>query len=144
MRQWLSRAALMGTGLLMVACTNTQNDESDLSARLSAQSWQIEYIAGDGVIDYSPAQLTFAADGKFSGNGSCNRIFGRYTIEGDHLKIADDIGSTRMSCPPALMNQETKLLSVLPGVHRVVWDKGLLVLTDSTGAPTLQAAAVSQ
>ena len=143
MRQWLNRAALLGTGLLMVACTHTQKNDSDLSTRLTTQSWQIEYIAGDGVIDYSPAQLTFAADGQFSGDGSCNRIFGRYTLDGDKLQIADDIGSTRMSCPPALMNQEARLVSVLPGVHRIRWENGILFMTDSSGAPTLQAAAVS-
>ncbi len=122
---------------------SSKNIEKKLLGSLLENPWRIESIQSAGVIDYSPAQLTFTADGKFSGNGTCNRIFGDYSIQGARLVISDHIGATRMMCPEALMNQEQKLLQALPGVHAISFDKGVLTLSNAHGDEVIRAAAIT-
>lgn len=101
---------------------------------LLGQEWVIEDITGRGVIDNSHPSLQFFADGRLAGSASCNRIIGSYKINGTRLTI-DPAGTTMMACPEALMNQEQKLLELLPTVERFSIDEtGVLVLTTANGA----------
>ena len=96
---------------------------------LLGQEWIIEDIAGGGVIDNTQASLQFLADGRLAGSGTCNRIMGSYKMSGKKLSLGN-LGSTMMMCPEALMNQERKLLNLLPTVTGFHVDKtGALVLT---------------
>ncbi len=100
-------------------------------APLLGQEWVIEDIAGSGVIDDSLPSLQFLADGQLAGNATCNRIIGSYQSNGKHLKITT-VGTTMMACPEALMNQEQKLLKLLPNIESYLIDKtGALILTTS-------------
>lgn len=105
---------------------------SDKTPLLGAE-WVIEDIAGGGVIDNSHASLHFLADGQLAGSATCNRIIGRYASKDSTLSIKP-AGTTMMACPEALMNQEQKLLALLPTVESYrVDDTGALVLTTSGG-----------
>ncbi len=98
--------------------------------QLSGREWVIEEIAGHGVTDRSNASLVFLADGALAGNSSCNRIVGSYKNKGGQLLQLDMVGTTRMACPEALMNQERSLLQLLPNVKSFDFDKtGALILT---------------
>ncbi|MGP1691963.1 MAG: META domain-containing protein [Giesbergeria sp.] len=101
------------------------------------QEWAIEHIAGAGVIDNSHATLQFFADGRLAGSATCNRIIGSYTSEGQTLSIAP-VGTTMMACPEALMNQEKKLLDLLPKLESYRMDAtGALVLRTGYGREIL-------
>lgn len=105
----------------------------DSTSALSGEEWVIEDIAGAGVIDDSHASLQFLAEGRLAGSGGCNRLIGSYTVNGDSLSIAQ-AGTTMMACAPALMNQEQKLLELLPEITNYAIDKtGGLVLTTKSG-----------
>ena len=96
---------------------------------LLGQEWVIEDIVGGGVIDNIHATLQFLSDGSLAGSATCNRIVGSYAMDGGRLTIAR-VGTTMMACPEALMNQERKLLDLLPIVERYRIDEtGALVLT---------------
>lgn len=100
---------------------------------LLGQEWVIENIAGGGVIDDSHATLQFLNDGRLAGSATCNRIIGSYKRAGARLTIKP-AGTTMMACPAALMNQERKLLDLLPAIKN--WridDTGALVLTTGKG-----------
>ena len=85
------------------------------TAPLLGQEWVIEDIASAGVIDNSHAALQFLPDGRLAGSTGCNRILGSY--ESNSTKMSLQLGgTTMMACPPALMNQEQKLLQLLPKV----------------------------
>jgi heat shock protein HslJ len=102
-------------------------------APLLGQEWIIEDIAGGGVIDDSQPSLLFLADGQLAGSGSCNRIIGSYQLDDKQLTIKP-AGTTMMMCPEALMNQENKLLKLLPTIKSYQIDKtGALVLTTANG-----------
>ena len=85
------------------------------TAPLLGQEWVIEDIASAGVIDNSHAALQFLPDGRLAGSTGCNRILGSY--ESNSTKLSLQLGgTTMMACPPALMNQEQKLLNLLAKV----------------------------
>lgn len=80
-------------------------------APLIGKSWLAEDIGGRGVIDTAQTTITFDDEGRVSGSGGCNRNFGAVTIDG---AIAfSKLGSTRMACVPALMDQERKFFDAL-------------------------------
>ncbi len=118
--------------LLVAACDTPGSDMSSATA-LQGGEWTIEDIGGQGVIDNSPASLLFEADGRLSGNSSCNRLIASYSVNGDKLTISP-AGTTMMACPPALMDQEQKLVALLGQVESYGIDQtGTLVLTTASG-----------
>ena len=84
---------------------------------LSGTSWQLEDLGGTGVIDNSMATLEFPESGKVAGRGSCNRFFGSVEISGESIKLGQ-LGSTRMACPEAVMNQESRYFQALEAAER--------------------------
>jgi heat shock protein HslJ len=94
---------------------------------LSGSEWLLEDLDGTGVIDNAQATLSFPEKGKIAGKGSCNRFFGTADISGDHLKFGA-LGSTRMACPEAIMNQESKYLAALQASQRFEWKDPYLLI----------------
>ena len=104
---------------------------------LLGQEWVIESIAGGGVVDNSHATLQFLREGRLAGKATCNRFFGNYESGAGKLRI-QTAGVTKMACPPALMNQENKLLELLPAIESYRIDKtGALVLSTADGRTVL-------
>ncbi len=94
---------------------------------LTGSEWLLEDLAGGGVIDNVQATLAFPEEGKVSGNGSCNRFSGQVHINGDVIKFGP-LATTRMACPEAVMNQETKYLNALQAAGRFEWKDPYLLL----------------
>ncbi len=100
---------------------------------LLGQEWLIEDIAGNGVIDNSRPSLLFFADGRRAGRATCSGILGSYKSDGQRLAVAP-AGTTVMACPEAPMNQERKLLKLLPPIKSYRIDKtGALMLATAPG-----------
>ena len=87
---------------------------------LSGSEWLLEDLGGSGVIDNIQATLTFPEAGRIAGNASCNRFSGAAQVSGDRVKLGP-LASTRMACPEAVMNQETKYLNALHAADRFEW-----------------------
>ncbi len=102
---------------------------------LTGSEWLLEDLAGAGVIDNAQATLAFPEEGKVAGRGSCNRFVGPAKISGDSMQLGP-LGATRMACPEAVMNQETKYLDALQKVERFEWkDPYLLLYEKGTEKP---------
>jgi hypothetical protein len=85
------------------------------------------------VIDNSAASLQFLPDGSLAGNATCNRLVANYTQDGEGLTITLS-GTTLMACPPALADQEQKLLVLLSTVSGYgIDDTGTLTLRSADG-----------
>ncbi len=84
---------------------------------LVGTAWRLEDLGGAGVLDRVEATLGFPEAGKIAGSGSCNRLFGTVQISGQTIKFGP-LGSTRMSCVEAVMNQEAKYLKALQDAER--------------------------
>lgn len=127
----------IASALLLAACATTGSEPPSAgtvsSARLQEGEWRIEDIGGQGIIDDSRATLVFGSDGRLSGNASCNRLIASYNVEGEKITISP-AGLTMMACPPALMDQERKLVDLLGAVNAYSIDNtGALVLRTASG-----------
>ncbi len=135
----LTDLAAIASALLLAACATTGSEPPSTAAASSASlqegEWRIEDIGGQDVIDRSPATLAFRSDGRLSGDASCNRLIASYTVEGEKITISP-ASLTLMACPPALMDQERKLVGLLRAVssYRI----------DGTGALILRTASSKQ
>jgi heat shock protein HslJ len=102
-------------------------------------SWTVEFIDERPVIDRSPAFIQFTEDDMVSGNATCNRFTGSYSLSVTRLSFGQT-ASTRMACPPALMEQEQRFLDALGRVAQVTLENGMLELTDANGALVFKAS----
>lgn len=131
-----SRTAVLvfAASVLVSACVTTPATGDGSAASLMGKGWVVEDVAGRGVIDDTRPSLAFGQDGRLSGNGGCNRIIGTYVVNGARLTLGPP-GLTRMSCPPAIMEQERRLVDVLGAVRTYrIDDTGALILTAGAGA----------
>ncbi len=103
-------------------------------------AWRIEQARSAPLLDKRQARLDLASDGTLSGHGSCNTLRGRYTLEGNRIRIGP-IVTTRMACGEALMEQEDRVLTALErAVRAAVPPHGFLTLWDADGAVLMRAS----
>jgi putative lipoprotein len=105
LRVWVLAVAALATGWVMA--TDTAG-----AGELVGAVWLAEDIRGGGVVDRVQSTVSIDAAGKLTGSGGCNRLFGSATVAGDSI-VFGGIGSTRMACAPAVMDQERKFLAAL-------------------------------
>lgn len=94
---------------------------------LRGSAWRLDDLGGAGILESVEATLEFSEDGKVSGSGSCNRFFGSAEISGQSIKLGP-LGSTRMSCVEAVMNQEAKYLGALQHAERFTLEGPILLI----------------
>ncbi len=97
------------------------------AAELSGTTWRADDIDGRGVIDFLQSTITFDADGRVSGRAGCNRYTGTWTLDGARIEMGP-FAATRMACPEAVMDQESRFLEALDAVERIENRHGLLYL----------------
>jgi heat shock protein HslJ len=100
---------------------------------LQGAEWSVERIDGKPIAAGSKVTLAFAEDGRLSGEASCNRLAGEYSLTGEGLTIAA-AATTRMACVDAVANQERDFLAALGKVQGFsIAADGSLVLRTSDG-----------
>ena len=107
---------------------------------LIGQSWHIEQIDDDAVLEGSLATVNFDADGRLFGKASCNGYGGQYGVS-DGVWRLSQMFTTKRLCEPALMRQEQAVLDRLRDTVRVDLAGDLLTLGTEDGR-RLQARAV--
>jgi heat shock protein HslJ len=105
----------------------------DGAERLTDLTWLAEDIKGAATIDAARSTVAIAADGKVSGSGGCNLMFGRAKINGPSLTF-EPLATTRKACAPAVMDQERKFLAALATTRTYRLDGTLLRFYDESGA----------
>ncbi|MEZ5863632.1 MAG: META domain-containing protein [Geminicoccaceae bacterium] len=106
--------------------------------RIEGGPWLVEDIQARGVMDYLQTTLQVSSGGGVSGFGGCNRYFGEAEIDGDKIRFGA-LGSTRMACPEAIMDQESRFFAALELVR--FWrvePTGLLHLLDKDGTTIIR------
>jgi heat shock protein HslJ len=117
---------------VMMADSGCIADEPD-HAGLIGTTWRAETIMGRPVIDDAASTISFEADGRVHGRGGCHRYFGSSTIDGEQVSFGA-LGSTKMACAPALMDQEARFFQALDTAERWSLDQQGLLLLHSAGA----------
>lgn len=124
-----TRRAVVGLALLCALPLPARADAA-LQGR-----WLAEDIGGGGVVDRVQTALEIGADGRVSGSGGCNRIFGTVRIDGQAIAFGQ-MGSTKMACEGAVMMQEQRFLAALAQARRWRIDapRRKLILSDEAGS----------
>ena len=94
--------------------------------------WLAESLRGGGVIDNLQSTIEIGENGTVAGHGGCNGFNGTATITGDTISFGP-LATTRKACPPAIMDQESKLLGALSDARRWLIDeqRDKLILFDA-------------
>ena len=121
------RLILVVSSMEEVKATTQPKSAETAAFDLVGSEWLLEDLGGAGVIDNIQATLSFPEAGKAAGSGSCNRFFGPAEITGSAIKLGP-LGSTRMACPEAVMNQEKKYLDALEAAERFEWKEPYLLI----------------
>lgn len=127
------RALLLLTTLALAGCQTTKamvkGEERPATVALEGR-WTIEDVNGGGVIDNAPMEIAFeggdAGTSRVSGRAGCNRFTGPWLQTGNQLWLGP-LATTRMACPPALMELEAKTLATLAAVRNVSQDRSVAV-----------------
>lgn len=119
--------SMAGFGLLMapstaVAQSNPTPPEAsepmtNLIDQLANTEWLLEELTGTPTTTDAQTTLRFDGTSAVSGQGGCNRYRAQITSQGDRLSVAPAV-STRMMCPPAMIDQETRYFQALQAVQR--------------------------
>lgn len=104
---------------------------------LSGVRWMLAAVGGTSARPAEPQRSAYLelvpAEGRASGNTTCNRFSGPYTLEGSSLSFGPLI-STRMACVDSLLNaQEAAFLGALQETAGWRMEGDTLVLTGTSG-----------
>jgi len=110
---------------------------------LAGTEWVLRKLCGRDVLDGVRSTIGFPEAGKVAGNGGCNRYFGPVRIAGDRIEIGH-LASTRMACPPAVLEQEGRLLNALRKAERLSVEGRMLVIHSAGFARPLEFARLTE
>ena len=119
--QWPVLCALLGAVVLTTACASSPEPVKETRALpLLNNQWRLTHLANE-VIDNPAGEhaihfLLQPSSTNVVGFSGCNRMFGRYVLEGALLKF-DGLGGTRMFCE-GRMQIEERFLTMFPQVAR--------------------------
>lgn len=138
LRAWALVLALPALG----ACNTTSLTPGvpDSTAPVVTGDWIVEQIGEQVVVPDSPARLSFGADGRVSGNMSCNQGVGRYVQYGKSLTMGDGMAMTKRACVGPLGEQENRFVAALRKVDTAAIVDGKLELRGMDGALLVRAA----
>jgi heat shock protein HslJ len=109
-----------------------------MSETLAGSEWVPIEIQGAPASDGSRAFVRFGGEGRLSGNSGCNRFTGSYEIDGVMIRIGPGVAMTRMACPPAVMEEEMRLIQALEAARGFARDGISLDLTGEDGVSVLR------
>jgi uncharacterized lipoprotein YbaY/heat shock protein HslJ len=137
--RWISLALSVSAGIIgLVTPAMAQNTANSSTPNfpehiddLENTEWLLEDLGGSGVVDRVQTTIRFGDDDRITGTGGCNRYFAGIEREGDRLSVGV-IGSTRMLCPPAVMDQEDRFFQAIEAAQTLRLD-GPFLYIDSEG-----------
>ena len=141
--------ALLASGCATAPGGGAANNTSVALEPPLVGTWQLaSFLGTDGetvqAVAGSVPLVTFDGDGRVSGTVGCNHFSADYTSSGSRLSIGPAV-STLMYCasPAGVMDQESRVLALLPLTAGYAVDGDALALLDGagTGLVTLRRAA---
>lgn len=126
MKNKIKISAVAVIGLLMAACAG-QTDVLPCGVQ-----YDILQVGDFKTLESDRPNIIFTQDGTFHGSTGCNRYFGEYSVDGNGIKIKDNMGMTRMLCLEA-DEQERILSEQLPYISAFSVKDDKLILTTSQG-----------
>ncbi|MCP9785293.1 META domain-containing protein [Cyanobium sp. N5-Cardenillas] len=110
---------------------------------LEGTAWVLERLGQRQPQNGTSITLRFEA-GRVAGSDGCNRFGAPVTVQGSALQVSPRGLSTKMACPPAVMNQAEAFQSALRNSRGFRLDGERLRLLSADGRPLLVLVAQSQ
>ena len=139
--------ALQGDALVQLPATTPSSSAPETSGEkgLLNKQWVLQSsgvsTSEERPIPNTNISLEFTSEGRLSGSGGCNRYFGEYKVKPGNSLTIRGIGSTRMACPPGIMDQEMRYFEALQNTSTFRLDAHRLKLIDNNGQQVLNLAA---
>ena len=111
---------------MLIAALITTGYAADAKPNLAGSEWGFAEETG------KQARFIQFREDAVGGSLGCNRFTGRYTFEDGVLKIGP-LASTRMACPPDVMQRETEFAAILENARSAEPSATALVLKDADG-----------
>ena len=127
------RGFIAAVVLTLVSASAGMAQGTAMAAQLTDGEWVVESVGGVSVSGDRRARIAFAADGRVTGSGGCNRLMGRADINGEAITFGT-LATTRMACVPKVMEQERKLLDAMAATRSYRIADAMLTLHDASGA----------
>ncbi|MET0192008.1 MAG: META domain-containing protein [Hyphomicrobiaceae bacterium] len=124
---------LIAVAMLMCAGASAGVAQATTPVQLTGSEWVVESVGGAAASGDRRARIGFAADGRVTGSGGCNRLMGRADINDQGITFGT-MATTRMACAPKVMEQERKLLDALAATRSYRIADAVLTLHDASGA----------
>ncbi|MFO7787067.1 MAG: META domain-containing protein [Halospina sp.] len=114
-------------------------------ASLEPARWQVVAVEDNPVPEQAqPVTLNFMSKGRLAGRSGCNHFMAAWERVGDRL-IIERAATTRMACPPSVMNFEERFLAALSRIESArVEEDGTLVLTGREDGGLIRASASAE
>jgi putative lipoprotein len=110
-----SLVSISAAAIIMTSCST--EPPAALTPELSGTTWLVENIDGQGVMDMLQSTLHFKDAENVTGKSGCNNFFSIVYID-EWLISFGPIGTTRMACSEAIMDQEQRYLNALTATGR--------------------------
>lgn len=121
---WLSAA------IIIAGCASSQKSNGSAEADLY-KSWRVTGFDTTGAM-HSPTIAFDKAQNRVSGNGSCNRYSGGFTLTAPDKIAFSPMASTKMACPG--LNVESKYHELLSKANKWSIKDGVLTLSQDDNA----------
>src|SRR5215213_7754295 len=119
---WARRcAALLTAAWALAGCGSMAAPGGPFPEGLAGTAWRANTLAGQPVDDTMAVTLEFVGSDRIAGKAACNRYNGPLRVVDGRLQIGP-LASTRMACPPPLMEAEARFLAALEGAQRFTRD----------------------
>lgn len=120
------KVIVIGAVLLLAACQDVPDLDGD---------WVLTHLKGETVPD--DVQITLSvADGGVTGRAACNGYMGSLVRDGAKVSFGP-LASTKMACPPPLMEWERRFLAAMQEVSLAEGAAASLSLSDDAGDTVL-------
>lgn len=86
-----------------------------------------------GPLDNGRQFMRFGDDNTLTGHGGCNRFFASYETDSEGGLQIGPVGSTKMACPPKIMDAETGFFNLLQNASTYSIEDEVLIIFDSEG-----------
>lgn len=132
---------IASTAALLSACVVGSEPAVSQHHNAIQGKWGVVAINGKAV-ETNQANIGFSTkDQRFYGNGSCNIMNGRYTLNNNQLTI-EQVATTRATCPE--IDTETSLLQALQYVRSYQRQGDKLQLLDAQGNIIIESDSLSR
>lgn len=136
-------ASTLAFVLALAGCATTSSEPTPMSTKqkpLEGIDWRLVAVPGAqpgaALSGAGAATLRFEAD-RFSMRGPCNRHTGEWTRTGDQLTLGREggaVASTKMMCPPEIMQRESALLGAMATPFTLEFEGPFMRLVGADGA----------